>query len=42
MEIIALDAKNCVSVLTFALQELYLCSVEQDEVLHEALLILQM
>lgn len=42
MEIIALDAKNCVSVLTFALQELYLCSVEEDEVLHDALLILQM
>lgn len=42
MEIIALDAKNCVSVLTSALQELYLCSMEQDEVLRDALVILQM
>lgn len=42
MEIIALNAKNCVSVLTSALQELYLCSVEQDEVQRDALVISQM
>lgn len=42
MEIIALGVKNCVSVLTSALQELHLCSVEQDEVLHDALVLLQM